>query len=202
MRVKICGITNLEDALHAIACGADALGFVFYPKSPRYITPQKAREIVDALPPFVERVGLFVNETSEQINAQCSESGMSLAQLHFETDREFQKDLFLPSLPVVRVRSRDDVLAAQGVYCLVDAFVEAYGGTGKRIEPSWFEGVECSKMILAGGLSPENLESIMGMGFYGVDVSSGVEVSKGKKDAQKVACFISKAKNLQHSYDI
>ena len=196
MRVKICGITNLEDALVAIAAGADALGFVFYEKSPRYITPENAGKIADALPPFVERVGLFVNESPEYIDRICRESRMSLAQIHFETDEDFLDTLQTKSLPVVRAEKREDVDRFRDRYRLVDAYCEAYGGSGKRLNLEWFEGVDCSRIILAGGLTPENVSELRSYGFYGVDVSSGTEAQKGIKDPEKVQKFITHAKSL------
>ena len=196
MCVKICGITNLEDALYAVACGADALGFVFYEKSPRYITPQRAKEIIAALPPFVERVGLFVNEDVPAINAVCSEVGISLAQIHFEVDETFFSGINVKTLPVVRAQKPEDIACFSHTYRLVDAYCEAYGGSGKRLNLEWFEGVDCSKIILAGGLSPENVAEVKQYGFYGVDISSGVELSKGKKDLKKVEQFIANAKSI------
>lgn len=196
MRVKICGITNLEDALHAIECGADALGFVFYEKSPRYISPNDAKEIIDALPPFVERVGLFVNENVEAINRVCEQAEISTAQIHFEVNEAFLDGVSEQALPVVRVKSPEDVQRFSDRYRLVDAYCEAYGGVGKRLNLEWFEGVDCSKIILAGGLTPENVSEVKSFGFYGVDVSSGVESSKGKKNSQKVKQFIDNAKSL------
>ena len=194
MRVKICGITNLEDALNAIEAGADALGFVFYPKSPRFIDIDKASEIVKALPPFVERVGLFVNESKEFIEEVCKATNMSLAQLHFDVDEEFVDSFGIKTLPVVRARTKEDIARFSDRYRLVDAYVAGYGGEGKRLALEWFEGIECSKIILAGGLNPKNIEEVKGFGFYGVDVSSGVEMQKGKKDPVKVKEFIKKAK--------
>jgi len=196
MRVKICGITNLMDALAAVEAGADALGFVFYEKSPRYIAPERAREIVDALPPFIERVGLFVNTDAEQIDAVCQKSRMSLAQLHFEAPEGLSAALKIKSLPVVRAQCAEDIRMCEGRDVLVDAFVESYGGEGKRLELSWFEGVDCSRMILAGGLEAEMLSELRGYGFYGVDVSSGVEASKGIKDHEKIGRFVQTAKAL------
>ena len=196
MRVKICGITNLRDALHAVACGADALGFVFYNKSPRYITPAAAKRIIDQLPPFVERVGLFVNEGVETIDTVCRYSDISLAQIHFEVDAESLDAIATKTLPVVRAQKAEDVHTFSDRYRLVDAYCEVYGGAGKRLNLEWFEGVDCSKIILAGGLTPENIEEVKKYGFYGVDVSSGVESIKGKKDLKKVERFISNAKSI------
>ncbi len=194
MRVKICGITNLEDALGAIEAGADALGFVFYEKSPRFIEPKEAAKIVQKLPPFVERVGLFVHSAKEEIEEVCRFCGMSLAQLHWDVDEAFIEGFSIKVLPVVRAKRREDIQKFANRYRLVDAYVEAFGGAGKRVALEWFEGVDCSKIILAGGLTPENVAEVRDYGFYGVDVSSGVEASKGKKDLKKIQEFIQRAK--------
>ena len=196
MRVKICGITNLEDALQAAHAGADALGFVFYEPSPRYVTPQKTAEIIAQLPPFVERVGLFVNTTPERVNQIVRQAGISTAQIHFEVDEAFLDAIDVPTLPVIRVQTPGDLDRFSDRYRLVDAFVEGYGGEGKRLALKWFADCDNSRTILAGGLTPENLRQIEGMGFYGVDVSSGVERSKGKKDPRKVERFIRYAQSL------
>ena len=195
MRIKICGITNLEDALAAIKAGADALGFVFYEKSPRYITPKKALEIVKQLPPFVERVGLFVNSTCKEINSTCKESSMSLAQIHFEAKESLYKGLELPYLRVIRATCKEDISQFSNEYRIIDAFVESYGGEGKRVDISWFDSIDCSKIILAGGLNCDNIEEVKKLGFYGLDVSSGVELTKGKKDREKIFEFLRKSKN-------
>ena len=189
MRVKICGITNYKDAICAIKHGADALGFVFYKKSPRYISPKKAKKIIKRLPPFVTFVGLFVNTKPSKINKICKDSSIDVAQLHFEVDDKLLSKLKVKYLKVIRVKTRNDVKKIND-YSLVDAFVESYGGEGKRINLSWFKGVDCTKIILAGGLNSKNLQEIKGFGFYGVDVSSGVELSKGKKDCEKIKEFI------------
>ncbi len=196
MRVKICGITNLKDALHAVACGADALGFVFYKKSPRYISPEDAKKIIDKLPPFVERVGLFVNEESSTINTIAKMCRISRVQVHFDVDEGFLDAIDLPTLPVIRVKCAEDLNKFANKYRLVDVYTDAYGGTGKRLNLEWFNGVACSKIILAGGLTPENVAQVKKLGFYGVDVSSGVESIKGKKDPLKVKQFIENAKSL------
>jgi len=196
LRVKICGITNLRDALHAVECGADALGFVFYNQSPRYITSSAAKRIIDQLPPFVERVGLFVNEGVETIDTVCRYSDISLAQIHFDVDAESLDAIGLKTLPVVRAKSPEDIYKFSDRYRLVDAFCEAYGGSGKRLNLEWFDDVDCSKIILAGGLTPDNVSEVKKYGFYGVDVSSGVESIKGKKDLKKVEQFIANAKSI------
>jgi len=194
MRVKICGITSYEDAMVAIKAGADALGFLFYEPSPRYITPKKAKEIIAKLPPFVEKVALFVNVTAKEIDAICSFTKATLAQIHFEVDEDFLNTLQTPYLQVVRAKSKEDILSLTlDNYYLIDAYCEAYGGAGKRLNIEWFERVDCSKFILAGGLDAENVASVKKYGFYGVDVSSGVEASKGIKDKKKVKSFINNA---------
>ncbi|QFR49804.1 phosphoribosylanthranilate isomerase [Sulfurimonas lithotrophica] len=194
MKCKICGITSYEDAMMAIKAGADALGFVFYEKSPRYISPSDAKKIISKLPPFVEKVGLFVNVDAQVINSYIQESGCTLAQLHFEATDSVYEQLFVPYIKVIRAKNKEDILKHSDEYRLVDAYCEAYGGAGKRINTEWFEGIDCSKIILAGGLSPNNVSSVKKYGFYGVDVSSGVEISHGKKDPKKVKDFIDNAK--------
>ncbi len=193
MRTKICGITSLEDAMISINAGADALGFVFYKKSPRYITTSEAKEIISQLPPFVEKVALFVNEDAATIDSICQEIGSTLAQLHFEASDELCNSLKTPYIKVIRAKSIDDIKKDTQKYRLVDAYCEAYGGAGKRINIEWFDGIDCSKIILAGGLDSANVASLKEYGFYGVDVSSGVELSPGIKDSQKVHKFITNA---------
>jgi len=195
VRVKICGITNLKDALSAIRFGADALGFVFYKKSPRYIEPKSAKKIIEKLPPFVQKVGLFVNANSDEINSTCREFGLDLAQIHFDADESLFDALEVPFIKVIRATSREDLLRYSDEYRLVDAFVSSYGGEGKRVETDWFDGLDCSKIILAGGLNAQNLDEVKRYNFYGFDVSSGVEKSKGIKDSSKIEAFIKKAKD-------
>jgi phosphoribosylanthranilate isomerase len=193
MRTKICGITSYSDAMDAIKAGANALGFVFYEKSPRYISPSNAKKIISKLPPFVEKVGLFVNVDAQIINSYIQESGCTLAQLHFEAPDELYEQLFVPYIKVIRAKEAKDILRYSDEYRLVDAYCEAYGGAGKRLNIEWFKDVDCSKIILAGGLDSSNVASLKEYGFYGVDVSSGVEISHGKKDKQKVKDFIANA---------
>jgi phosphoribosylanthranilate isomerase len=195
MRVKICGITSAYDAFAAIEAGADAIGFIFYKKSARYITPKNAKKISILLPPFVQKVGVFVNESPKNIDKICQKASLNLAQLHFDIDEKFLSKLKTPHIKVVRAKQKSDILKYKDEYRLVDAFTEKFGGEGKSVNLSWFKNTDCSKIILAGGLNADMLESIKHFGFYGVDVSSGVEKTQGKKDVQKVYVFVKSAKN-------
>jgi len=190
MKVKICGITNLEDALAAIDAGADALGFVFYDKSPRYIEPFEARKIVDKLPPFIQTIGLFVNKANSFINQSCVNAKMQTAQIIDDDSFTDFKTLNCRYIKVIRVESKQDTLNIKDEYVLVDAFVDGFGGEGKRLALEWFKDIDCSKIILAGGLNSNNLGELKDFNFYGVDVSSGVEAKKGKKDKQKMINFV------------
>lgn len=193
MRTKICGITSYEDAMTAIKYGADALGFVFYEDSPRFISPSDAKSIIKKLPPFIEKVALFVNSDAQVINSYTQEAGCTLAQIHFEAPDKLYEQLFVPYIKVIRAKEPNDILRFNDEYRLVDAYCETYGGSGKRINIDWFENIDCSKIILAGGLNPQNVSLVKKYGFYGVDVSSGVELSYGKKDSNKVMEFIKNA---------
>jgi phosphoribosylanthranilate isomerase len=198
MRVKICGITNLQDALDAVNAGADALGFVFYKNSPRYIEPLKAKEIIEKLPPFVQAVGLFVNENENFINEVCKDSKVQLAQIIDDYELINFDLLKIKYIKVIRVQSKKDLQNLNKEYYLVDAFVESFGGEGKRLALEWFESLDCSKFILAGGLTSDNLKELNGFDFYGVDVSSGVESAiKGKKDKLKIIDFIKEANEIK-----
>ena len=194
MRCKICGITSYKDAMDAINAGADALGFVFYEKSPRYISPIDAKNIIKRLPPFIEKVALFVNVDAQVINSFVQESGCTLAQIHFEAPDTLFEQLFVPYIKVIRAKRPNDILKYSDEYRLIDAYCETYGGAGKRLNIEWFKGIDCSKIILAGGLDSTNVASLKKYGFYGVDVSSGVEISYGKKDSKKIKGFIDNAK--------
>ncbi|OCL82865.1 phosphoribosylanthranilate isomerase [Arcobacter porcinus] len=193
MRVKICGITNYEDAINAVKAGASALGFVFYEKSPRYINPQNALLIVEKLPPFVQVIGLFVNETTENINKISLESKMQLAQIIDDENIVDYSKLEVKAIKVVRVKEKKDLEKLDNSYYLVDAFVDSFGGAGKRIDLDFFKDIDCSKFILAGGLSKDNLKELNGFGFFAIDVSSAVEKEKGKKDKKKMEEFVKEA---------
>jgi len=196
MRVKICGITNLKDANDAIEAGASALGFVFYPKSARYIEPETARDIIKQLPPFIQSVGLFVKETAQTINHIAKITKIDIAQIHFEVEDSFYKELEIKSLKVVRAKKKEDLHLYPNEYRIVDAFVPEFGGEGVRLNLDWFEDIDCSRIILAGGLNSNNLNELKGSKFYALDVSSGVEIKKGIKDKQKIINFIDKANEL------
>lgn len=196
MKIKICGITNIDDARTACSFGADALGFVFYPKSPRYITKERAREIIAMLPPFVVKVGVFAGTSADEVEEIYHASGLSLAQIHDEMllDASFT----IPIIKAFRISSQKDLLIAQHAgFCLVDSFVAGYGGEGKRLPLEWFRGIKCEEIILAGGISNENINEIASFGFYGVDVSSSIESKKGYKDHVKMERLISNVKSLR-----
>jgi len=194
MKVKICGITNYEDARLACDAGADALGFVTYPKSPRFIKPEDIKTIIRKLPPFVTKTVLFVNVEADYVNEVMAYTKADLAQIHFEADEGFYDQLTCRHIKVVRAKEKNDIEKFVGEYKIVDAYVPEYGGSGKRVALEWFENRDNSDIILAGGLNPENVFEVGRYGFYGVDVSSGVESAPGKKDKRKVRKFIELAK--------
>ncbi len=204
MKVKICGITNAEDAALSIAAGADALGFVLYRKSPRFVEAAVVRRIVAALPPFVLTVGVFVNEEQAVVRAILDECGLALAQLHGDESAAYCQSLGRPVLKALRLKDRASFLALaefQGRATVrgfvIDAYHEtAYGGTGRTVD--WSLAAEAAKaapILLAGGLTPANVaEAVRLVNPYGVDVSSGVEARPGKKDPDKVKAFINEAR--------
>ncbi len=200
VRVKICGITNLADAWHAVASGADALGFVFYPDSPRYVEPALVRQIIAELPPLITCVGLFVNEQPARITEIAAQCGLDVVQLHGD---ETPEQCNLPPYRVikaVRVAQQADAAALPEfpvAALLLDALVPGqFGGTGQVCD--WQFAAQVSALrptILAGGLSPDNVAAaINAVKPYAVDVSSGVEKTPGQKDPRKVSEFIRIAK--------
>lgn len=196
-RVKICGITCLEDALSAVDAGADAIGFVFYGKSPRYIMQQKAADIAYRLPPFVSKVGLFVNESEEGVFSILENVPIDLLQFHGEEKPTVCKSYGLPYIKAVRMKGDVDVYRVCDDYAaacalLLDGFVEdVHGGTGEVFAWSRVPKDLKQKVVLAGGLTPENVaEAVTAVAPYAVDVSGGVEASKGIKDVRKIEKFI------------
>jgi len=194
MRVKICGITNYEDAKISCDAGADALGFVTYEKSPRFIKVDEIKKIIEKLPPFVVKAVLFVNSSAEYVNEVMKYTKADVAQIHFEVDDDFYEKLTCKYIKVIRAKEKEDIKKLETEYKIVDAYVPEYGGSGKRVALEWFENRDNSKIILAGGLTPENVFEVGRFGFYGVDVSSGVEKAPGIKDKRKVRRFVEMAK--------
>ena len=200
MRVKICGNVTLKDTMAAVEAGADAVGFVFYARSPRVVSPKAVAAIVSHLPPLVMAVGVFVNENPDVVSQIMADCGLPYAQLHGEESPQYCAELKLPVLKGIRVRSRED-LAMLSLYrvkaILLDAYVEGVvGGTGTTFD--WALAVEAKAwgpIILAGGLTPDNVvEAIRHVQPYGVDVSSGVEAAPGVKDHTKVRAFVKSVK--------
>jgi phosphoribosylanthranilate isomerase len=201
VRVKICGITRSEDALLAAQLGADALGFNFWPESKRFIEPDAARAIVAKLPPFVVPVGVFVNQPEDEIRSAAERSGVEVLQLHGDESPEFCTRFGLPVLKAIRVEELRS-LAALASYevsgFLLDTPSRGFGGSGTPFDWTLAEGIsECGSIILAGGLSPENVAAaIRAVRPWAVDVASGVESSPGVKDPAKLARFIQAAKEI------
>ncbi|MCM2357766.1 MAG: phosphoribosylanthranilate isomerase [Geobacteraceae bacterium] len=202
VRIKICGITNIEDALQAAGAGADALGFVFHEKSPRYVFPEQAVAIIRALPPFVQAVGLFVNADLEFVNATANQCRLDIVQLHGDEPPEYCDQVNWRVIKAFRIKdisSLDPIINYRVAGHLLDAYSpKAYGGTGTTF--NWEIAKEAEKfgpVILAGGLTPDNVRlAVERVAPYAVDVSGGVEATPGKKDPEKVREFIRRAKGL------
>ena len=201
-RVKMCGITRPQDGLAAAAAGADAIGLVFYAKSPRNVALDLAAAIARALPPFVSSVALFVNPTTAEVDAVLQKVRPDVLQFHGEETPEFCRSFGVPYLKAARVRPDSDLLQfaasfadAQGF--LLDAWSEAgHGGTGERFDWNLIPANLPKPLILAGGLTPENVRlAIETVHPWAVDVSSGVEQSKGIKDAARIVAFMKEVEN-------
>lgn len=200
MFVKICGITRRDDALHAVEHGATALGFVFWPNSPRRVAPARAAEIIAALPPEVTTVGVFVNEAVDGIREVIAETGISTVQLHGEEPPSYGTTLAVPVLRVVDVDRADAMCAgwpADTVLVVDAADPVRRGGTGRVV--NWQGAAALARrrrIVLAGGLSDANVaDAIAAVGPYGVDVASGVEDAPGVKNPDKVARFLARARS-------
>lgn len=200
-KIKICGITNVEDALQAVEAGADALGFVFYAGSPRCVDAEQVRAITDRLPPFVAKVGLFVNEARATIEKTMATAGLNLIQLHGD---EQPDDCIFERWPVVKALRIKNAESLQGLEAyrtcalLLDAWSDdAYGGTGHSFDWQLLRNLSSERpLLLAGGLKPENVATaIATVNPYAVDVSSGVEQTRGRKDHEKVKEFIKQVRN-------
>lgn len=202
VRVKVCGITRIEDALNAVQLGADAIGFVFWTKSARFISPQEARKIIMALPPFLSTVGVFVDPDPEWVEETCSVAGLSLLQFHGDESAEFCGQFSLPYIKAVRLRTGVDLLQYAARYSnaralLLDTYVEGKpGGTGTTFDWSLIPQNLQMPLILSGGLHADNVSlAIRETCPWAVDVSSGVEVGKGIKDRDKIAAFMTGVRN-------
>jgi phosphoribosylanthranilate isomerase len=195
-RIKICGLTREADVDTAVECGADALGFVFYPPSPRSVTPERAAELVRRVPPFVDIVALFVNEDPARVRGVCEAVPVSLLQFHGDEDASYCRQFSRPWLRAARVRAGLDLLefarsfhGARGL--LLDAFVDGYGGGGHVFDWKLIPPGLPGHLVLSGGLDADNVgAAIERVRPAAVDVSSGVETGKGIKDHAKIAAFV------------
>ncbi|MFJ7565910.1 phosphoribosylanthranilate isomerase [Herminiimonas sp. NPDC097707] len=206
-RIKICGLTRIEDVQGAIAAGADAIGFVFYSRSPRYIAPDAAAQLIAQIPPFVSAVGLFVNASVEEVQTVVAQTSIALLQFHGdETVAEcaaIAAAVNRPFIRAIRVKpdtSAADLLEYESDYraasrlfagLLLDTYVDSYGGSGKVFDWSLIPANIAPRVVLSGGLSAQNAtDAVQRVRPYAVDVSSGVERDKGIKDIAKIRAFI------------
>jgi phosphoribosylanthranilate isomerase len=199
-RVKICGITRPADALAAARAGADAIGLVFYPPSPRYLSLERAREIRDVLPPFVQTVALFVNADGAQVSQVVGRVHPAMLQFHGDEAPDFCAQFGLPFVKACRMKEGVSALEylrpfSTAAAWLFDSHVPEYGGVGESFDWSLVPAID-KPVILSGGLSRDKVaEAIRRVRPWGVDVSSGVESAKGIKDAAKIAAFIAEVRN-------
>jgi phosphoribosylanthranilate isomerase len=205
MIAKVCGITRLTDALHAVQHGATAVGFVFWPRSPRYVDPQRAAEIIDELPGTVTPVGVFVNQPVDEIARVAAVAGITAIQLHGDEPAAYAEALGWPVWRAVALQHADHTLSAwpASTTIVLDAHDPVRrGGTGTRID--WQAAARVAttrRVILAGGLTPDNVQdAIETVHPIGVDVSSGVEEAPGVKDLDKMARFLERARAALHGY--
>ena len=206
-RIKICGLTRPEDVAAVAAAGADAAGFVFYPKSPRYVTPARYAELARALPPFVNAVALFVNATEDEVRAVVAAGPVSLLQFHGDETPEacaqLASSVQRPFVRAFRVKpdtTAADLLESEAQYraaspwftgLLLDTYVDAYGGAGKVFDWSLIPKELAPRVVLSGGLSVHNVTgAVAQVRPFAVDISSGVEASKGIKDARLIDAFV------------
>ena len=201
VRVKICGITSPEDAHAAVRAGADALGFMFYKPSPRYVTPEQAAGIIDKLPPHMAKVGVFVDADEVTVRDTASNAGLDTLQFHGSEPPEFCEQFELRTIKAFRLKNLEtlDQLPAYDTDAwLLDSYVKDMpGGTGKTF--NWNLAVKAKRLgrpiLLAGGLTPDNAaQAVHQVAPFGLDVSSGVETAPGLKDRAKIASFIANAK--------
>ncbi len=191
-KVKICGITNYEDAVAAMDMGADLLGFNFFKKSPRYIRPEQVAEIVDKLPGFIDIAGVFVNSPIEEIHEIIQMCSLEWVQLHGDEDPKFCNSLNshdVKTMKAIRVKSQSDIESSKDFFTdaiLLDAFdPDKYGGTGLTFDWNIIGHID-KRIFLAGGINPDNAEAAVKLGVYGIDVCSGIESNPGIKDHKKM----------------
>ena len=196
-KIKICGITNLKNAREAVELGVDALGFVFFSESPRYIKPKKARAIINLLPSFVSRVGLFVNAPKQEVLSVISESRVNLLQFHGDEDENFCNQFNLPYIKAISFKDGINLLEychlfASSSAILIDTYSEKMrGGTGETFNWELIPKHLPLPLIIAGGLDSNNVTSLINsVNPYGVDVSGGVELDKGIKDHSMMKNFV------------
>lgn len=202
VKVKICGITNIDDAKLCVDCGADALGFIFYKESKRYIEPDEAKKIIDKLPFFVLKVGVFVNENLEMVNSIADEIGLNAVQLHGNESLDYCEKINYPVIKAIRVDEKlNKNLETYSNYTILLDSKDAreYGGTGKRFDWKLIPESYQRKIILAGGVSEENIDDIFNrVKPQAVDLSSSIEKELGIKDHEKVKSFFLKINNLRN----
>lgn len=206
-RIKICGITRGEDLRAAVQAGADAIGFVFYPPSPRCVALQAAARLSREVPPFVSRVGLFVNAEPAAVRETLAAVPLDVLQFHGDEDEDYCRQFGKPYLKAARVRPGLDLLeyarsfsSAQGL--LLDAYVDGYGGAGQSFDWGLIPPALPSPVVLSGGLTSANVqEAVANVRPFAVDVSSGVELAKGVKDAAKIAAFVAAVRTADAAFD-
>jgi len=203
VKVKICGITNLEDAQAAVDMGAEMLGFNFYKPSPRYIEPDKAAKIISKLSGFVDIVGVFVNSSFEEIHDITEKCGLNWVQMHGDETSEFcdrVAQLNVKTMKAIRVKDASDIDQAKQYYTnavLLDAFSpEKYGGTGIAFDWNIVGNIQ-KRVFLAGGLTCDNAVEAVNLGVYGIDICSGIESEPGKKDLNKMQKLFDNIKHLR-----
>jgi phosphoribosylanthranilate isomerase len=199
-RIKICGITKPDQAIQLADMGVDALGLIFYGKSPRCVSVEQALRIREIIPAFVTVVGVFVDHSADEINQICTQVGLNLVQLHGQQDGVFASKLVFPYIKAIRVDSPQRIIDEMNAHInsrgfLLDTFSEnAFGGTGHRINDSLLPEVLAENMILAGGINLNNIDDVLSKKPYAIDVNSGVEFSPGDKNIAEVAKIMKKIK--------
>ena len=202
-KVKICGITNYDDAIAAMDMGADLLGFNFYPDSPRYVTPEQATDIINKLPGFIDTAGVFVNASIESIHETNAVCQLDWVQLHGDEDPDFCRSLLshnVKTMKAIRVKDQTDIERANSFFTdavLLDAFdPDKYGGTGLTFDWNVIGHIG-KRVFLAGGINPDNAAEAVRLGVYGVDVCSGIESEPGKKDHGKMKKLFENIRHLR-----